>query len=117
MTEWGLHKTCEEATSLWRCRCARKVGGIAVILAVYVLIAAAWLWALFAVAHRRRTGVVAVLALSAILLIGLWVGTVVALCPSPCQTAWPLMEVSNWAGLALGIIVWIAGSARLAGRS
>jgi len=25
-------------------------------------------------------------------------------CPSPCQTAWPLMKASNWIGLVVGLV-------------
>lgn len=51
------------------------------------------------------------------LLVSLGVATLVSFCPSPCQTAWPLMETSNWGGLAIGVLAWIAGQARLSARS
>ncbi len=83
-------------------------------LAVYVLLVGAWLWALAGVAHRRRGGVIAVVCLTAVLLVALSIGTASAFCPSPCSTAWPLMETSNWFGLVVGLVVCAAGVALLA---
>ena len=97
--------------ALWSDFWTGDVAGLGVALAIYVLLLAASLWALREVARRQRTGVVAMLGLAAVLHIGLSLGTFVVWCPSPCQTAWPLMEASNWAGLVIGVLVWIVGLA------
>lgn len=83
-------------------------------LAVYVLLVGAWLWALAGVARRRRRGVIAVVCLTAVLLVAMSIATASAFCPSPCSTAWPLMEASNWFGLVVGLVVGAAAVALLA---
>jgi hypothetical protein len=82
-------------------------------LATYVLLVGAWLWALAGVARRSRRGVIAVVCLTAVLLVAMSIGTMSAFCPSPCSTAWPLMEASNWFGLVVGFVVCAAGVALL----
>ncbi len=89
------------------------VVGTLIVVAVYVALSATWIWALVAVARQRRGGAIAVLALSLVLLVALGISTPLAFCPSPCQTAWPLMEVSNWAGLAIGLLAVLAAGRRL----
>ena len=42
--------------------------------------------------------------LAVVMLVGGGLATLVSFCPSPCQTAWPLMEASNWIGLVVGIL-------------
>ncbi len=83
------------------------------IAAAYVALSATWIWALVAVARQRRGGAIALLLLSGVLLVALGISTPLAFCPSPCQTAWPLMEVSNWAGLAVGLLAILAAGLRL----
>ena len=82
-------------------------------MAFYLLVSAAWLWGLMAAARGSRNGLWTLLALSLLLLVGLGVATPVSFCPSPCQTAWPLMEVSNWAGLVVGLLAALSAWLRL----
>ncbi|HEX7948748.1 MAG TPA: hypothetical protein VF494_00250 [Candidatus Limnocylindrales bacterium] len=83
------------------------------VVAAYVALSAAWIWALVALAGQRRAGAIALLLLSGALLVAAGILTPLAFCPSPCQTAWPLMEVSNWAGLAVGLLAVLAAGRRL----
>lgn len=80
------------------------VGTASATLAFYLVMAGIWLWALMAAARGSRRALVALLGLALLLLVGLGIGTLVSFCPSPCQTAWPLMEASNWIGLFVGLI-------------
>ena len=82
-------------------------------IAFYLPVSAAWLWGLMAAARGSRNGLWTLLALSLLLLVGLGVATPVSFCPSPCQTAWPLMEVSNWAGLVVGLLAALSAWLRL----
>ncbi len=55
-----------------------------------------------------RRGIVALLGFDLFFLIVIAVGTLVAYCPSPCRTAWPLGEIANWSSLAIGLLAAIA---------
>lgn len=89
------------------------IGTMALTMAFYVLASAAWLWALFAAAADRRRGLWTLVGLATLMLVGLGVGTLVSFCPSPCETAWPLGEVSNWIGLVVGVAAVAAVGLRL----
>lgn len=65
-------------------------------------------------ARQRRGGAIALIVLAGLLLVALGISTLLAFCPSPCQTAWPLMEGSNWAGLAIGLLAMLGAGGRLA---
>lgn len=84
-----------------------EVGATALTVDFYVAVAAAWVWALLAIAGGRSAGAVALLGLAIVFLVVGGIATPVALCPSPCQTAWPLLEGSNWAGLAIGLLATV----------
>jgi hypothetical protein len=86
-------------------------------LVFYALIAAAWIATLVAIARQRRGGAIASLVLAALLLLVGGVATLVSLCPSPCGTAWPLMEIANWLGMAVGAVSVAAAGARIAART
>jgi len=77
-------------------------------LVVTVAFIAGWIWSILAAGRGARRGTVGALALVLFLGVGLGAATPVALCPSPCQTAWPLMEIANWAQLVLGVLAAIA---------
>ena len=85
---------------------------ITISLAFYLAVTGAWLWALSASARDSRRGLWALFGLALLLVVG-GVATPVALCAFPCQTAWPLMEVSNWSGLVLGILAGASAWLRL----
>lgn len=76
-----------------------QVGTTASAMALYVAVAGIWLWALFAANPGSRAGLTTLLVLALLFLAGLGIGTLVSFCPPRCQTAWPLGELSNWAGL------------------
>lgn len=57
------------------------------------------------------SGMAALAAL--IFLSGISLGGLVAYCPSPCRTAWPLMEIANWANVVTGAIAALAVGAHL----
>jgi hypothetical protein len=84
-----------------------------VVTAIYVALAAAWIWALLATFQRRRGGVIGVLVLSLLLLVGIGIATPTAFCPSPCDTVWPWGWELNWAGLVIGAVAAVAALARL----
>src|SRR3990170_6814124 len=87
----------------------------ALAMGFYVAVSGTWLWALAAAARGGRGGIVALLVLSLLLLVGLGIGTLVSFCPSVCQTAWPLGELSNWAGLVIGLLAAAATGLQLRG--
>ena len=75
----------------------------AVALAVYVAILGGWVAALlrFAGGHRRS----GVACLGFVLLPILFGATTAAVfCPTPCATAAPLADITNWVCLALGVL-------------
>jgi len=82
-------------------------------MAFYLLVSGAWIWGLFAADRGSRAGLWTLLSLAIVLLVVLGVGTLVSFCPSPCQTAWPLGEASNWVGLALGLLAALSAWMRL----
>lgn len=86
---------------------ALSVGGAA---ALYVLFVAAWTWGIIAARSGSRAALRTLVLLPLITLVGLGVGTLTTFCPSPCETAWPLGELSNWLGLGLGLVA-VASSA------
>jgi len=77
-------------------------------LVVTVALIAGWIWSILAAGRGARWGTVGALALVLFLGVGLAASTTVALCPSPCQTAWPLMEIANWVQLVLGVLATVA---------
>lgn len=84
------------------------IGTTAAAMAFYVAVAGAWLWGLSSAGRGSRGGWVALLVLSLVFLIGGGIATLVSFCPSPCQTAWPVGELSNWVGLAVGLLAALA---------
>jgi hypothetical protein len=75
----------------------------AVALAVYVAILGGWIAALIALAGGRRSGGIAGLGF-AFLPILLAASTAAVFCPTPCATAAPLADITNWVCLALGVL-------------
>jgi hypothetical protein len=61
-----------------------------------------WLWALIAGARGSRGGLMVVLAYNVLLLV-FGVSTFTTLCPSPCETAWPLGESLMWSNVIIGV--------------
>ncbi|HLF08602.1 MAG TPA: hypothetical protein VI789_04565 [Dehalococcoidia bacterium] len=89
------------------------VGPVALTTVVYLAFFGGWFWALLAAARRSRTGLVAALLFSLVLPVGLGVGTLASFCSSPCQTAWPLMEIANWSNLLFGLLAAVSAAVHL----
>jgi hypothetical protein len=81
--------------------------------AVYLLFVAAWTWGLLAAQGGSRAALRMLIVLPLITLVGLGLGTLTAFCPSPCETAWPFGELSNWAGLVLGLVAVVSAALAL----
>jgi hypothetical protein len=75
----------------------------AVALVAYVAILGGWIAGLIALAGGRRSGAAACLGF-AFLPILLGVTTEAVFCPTPCATAPPLADMTNWVCLALGAL-------------
>lgn len=71
---------------------------------IYTLFFAGWAWGLLAAARGSRGGLIAALVMSLLFLLIIPVGTLVAYCPSPCATLWPLFEIGNWINLFSGLL-------------
>lgn len=67
-----------------------------------------WIWALLAASRGARGGLIASLIFTLLFFFGIAVSTLVVYCPSPCRTAWPVMEIANWAKLITGLIAAVA---------
>lgn len=76
---------------------AAAIGGYAVVLA-------AWAWAVLRLDGGGRRARWVALGCTVAFGLGMAVGTTVAFCPTPCGTAWPLMEAFNWAQFATSLV-------------
>ncbi|RME11094.1 MAG: hypothetical protein D6802_07660 [Ardenticatenia bacterium] len=76
-----------------------------------------WIWGLLKMVQGSHRGIKAVLGFNVFFLLVVAVGTLVAYCPSPCQTAWPLAEIANWLSLFLGLLATTSAAAYLARRA
>lgn len=75
----------------------------AVALAVYVAILGGWVAALLGFAGGHRRSGIACLGF-ALLPILFGATTAAVFCPTPCATAAPLADITNWVCLALGVL-------------
>lgn len=75
---------------------------------IYTLFFAGWAWGLLAAARGSRGGLIAALVINLLFLLVIPVGTMVAYCPSPCATLWPLFEIGNWINLIFGLLATVA---------
>jgi hypothetical protein len=66
-----------------------------------------WFWSVAKIKHGSRTALIAAFSFTLIFCIGMGVSTIVVFCPSPCPTAWPLMEIANWTNLITGTLALI----------
>jgi len=82
-------------------------------LVVYSTIFGVWAWALVGLANGSRRSAWVTLALTLLLNVVLGISTTVALCPSPCQTLWPVGELWNWATTLSGLAAVVAIARRL----
>jgi len=61
-----------------------------------------WIGAIVAASHAGRRAMYVLLAYNTLLVV-FGIFTLVALCPSPCRTAWPVGEIAIWSNLLIGI--------------
>ena len=87
---------------------ASDLGMAALMTLINMALFGGWMWALLAAARGSRRGLIAALVLDLLLVFGLSVGTALLYCPSPCDTAWPLAEIFNWASLIFGLLAAVA---------
>jgi hypothetical protein len=73
-----------------------------------------WLWALIASAGGSRAGFITVLLYNLLLLL-FGISTFTTLCPSPCETAWPLGETLMWSNIVIGVAASLATIGALRG--
>lgn len=88
-------------------------GQTALGVVVYMALFGGWLWGLLAAVRGSRGGLIALLVFNLLLPFGAGVATLVSWCPSPCPTAWPLMEIANWTNLLLGLLAAVSVGLRL----
>jgi hypothetical protein len=79
-------------------------GQVAMWIVIYMAFFGGWLWGLLAAVRGSRRGLIAALVFTLLLPVGGGIGTLVAFCPSPCPTAWPLGEIVNWLNLLSGLL-------------
>ena len=81
-----------------------SVGAVAGTSVLYVLLFGGWMWSVVSASQGGRIGLWSAIGFSAVLSVALSLGTAAAFCPSPCRTIWPLLEITNWLSLALGLV-------------
>ncbi len=75
---------------------------------LYTTLFGGWAWALLRTMHGNRALLITALIINLLFLLAIPIGTLVAYCPSPCRTLWPIMELANWINLLFGILAIIA---------
>ena len=87
---------------------ALSLGMVGLLVLINMALFGGWIWGLLAAVQGSRRGVVALLGFDLFFLLVIAVGTLVAYCPSPCHTAWPLGEIANWSSLVVGLLAAIS---------
>ncbi len=90
-----------------------NTGMVTLSIAINLALFGGWIWGLMATAQGSRRGAMVVLGLDLFFLVTIAVGTLVAYCPSPCATAWPLGEITNWLSLLVSALAALTGWAFL----
>ncbi|MFQ5616219.1 MAG: hypothetical protein ACE5GO_07145 [Anaerolineales bacterium] len=85
-----------------------SVGMVGLTMLVNMALFGGWIWGLLSTVQGSRRGLISVLVFDLFFLLVIAVGTLVSYCPSPCQTAWPLAEVTIWASLVFGLLAAIS---------
>jgi hypothetical protein len=80
----------------------QDVGTSAAVVTFYMIFFGAWAWALSAAGQTKRTGLIILLIVN-LLAVLLTASTTLFICPTPCQTAWPLAEIINLSSLVLAL--------------
>lgn len=86
----------------------KGAGMVFLVAMLYTILFAAWAWALLQGLRGGRGALIAAFIINLFFLLAVPVGTLVAYCPSPCATLWPLMELGNWINLSFGLLAGIA---------
>ena len=87
---------------------ALSIGMLGLTILIYTALFGGWIWALLAAVQGSRRGVAVSFVFNLFFLLAIAVGTLVAYCPSPCRTAWPLGEFANWLSLVVGLLAAIS---------
>ncbi len=85
-----------------------STGAVLLSTLLYTVLFGVWAWALLQTFRGNRASLVATFIINLLFLLVIPFGTLVAYCPSPCRTLWPIMEVANWINLLFGILAGIA---------
>jgi hypothetical protein len=86
----------------------KGAGMVFLVTMLYAILFAGWAWALLQALRGGRGALIAAFIINLFFLLAVPVGTLVAYCPSPCATLWPLMETANWVNLIFGLLAAIA---------
>ena len=68
----------------------------------YALLFTGWLWAHIKAERGSRRAWLWIAIFNGLAVLQA-VSTTLILCPTPCDTAWPLAEIVNWSNLAFGL--------------
>ncbi|MBI4926694.1 MAG: hypothetical protein HY835_02935 [Anaerolineae bacterium] len=82
-------------------------GAVLLSTLLYTVLFGGWAWALLRTLRGNRASLVAAFIINLIFLLVIPIGTLVAYCPSPCLTLWPIMELANWINLLFGSLAGI----------
>jgi hypothetical protein len=82
-------------------------------MAFAFLLFGGWIWALLAAVQGKRGALIPLLALNLLNLV-FGVLTITTLCPTPCQTAWPITDILTYVQIvvslaamaSLGLVRW-----------
>jgi hypothetical protein len=83
------------------------VGMVGGAIFIYLALFGGWIWALLSAVQGSRRGLIAAFGFNLFFLLFIAVGTLVAYCPSPCRTGWPLGEIAIWASFVAGLLASI----------
>ena len=80
------------------------VGMVSLTVLLSLGISAGWVWALMMAREEKRVVVFTLLGLDLFFFLVLGIGTVIAWCPTPCRTGWPLEEIMIWISVVVGFL-------------
>ena len=81
-------------------------------MAFALLIFGGWIWGLLAAVQGRRGALITLLAFNLLSLV-FGVSTAAILCPTPCQTAFPITDILVWLQIVVSLLAVVsAGMAR-----
>jgi hypothetical protein len=86
---------------------------VAAISLLYTGTIIAWAWALTGLHRGSRPWAWTALVITGVVNLTQGIGTLVVFCPTPCDTVWPVGEISNWALLLTGLAAVAALGAHL----